>query len=374
MDRPVRAVPVARPSATSTLAALSSNSELGNTIDVQIEREFAPENVGNISEGSRSLFNSSQWIGVIQNTYGFTLDASTLRCQGHIQAAIPFMEIDDLRGRRILTLPFSDYCDPLVDSHQHWQRLVAPILDLGAPVRFRTLRSACPNTDPRFNLTGTSLWHSADLRRPEKQIWESLRDNARQNIRKAERSGVVVREGRTLEDVRIFYRMHSELRKEKYRMFAQPFSFFEHIHAAFAANDGLVVLLAEQDRVAIAGILFIVHGDTIYYKFNASADTALRPNDLLVWTGMRLGQRLGVAHLDFGVSDVDQPGLVRFKRKFATEERTVSYSSWLPPGHHDQRADEAGRLLSKLTDVLTSPDIDNRVTRSVGDVVYRYFC
>ena len=375
MSHSVGARPIPRPSATSTLTLPPSNFELSNTVEVQIEREFGRENVDRITEGHRSLFNSSQWIGVIQDTYDFKLHASTLRCQAHTQAAILFMEIDDLRGRRILTLPFSDYCDPLVDSTQHWQSLVNPILDLGAPVRFRTLRSESPKNDPRFNLTGSSLWHSADLRRSEEQIWASLRDNARQNIRKAERGGVVVREGRTLEDVRTFYRMHSNLRKEKYRMFAQPFSFFEHIHAAFSGDDKLVVLLAEYDGVAIAGILFIIHGETIYYKFNASADTALRPNDLLVWTGIKLGQRLGVARLDFGVSDIDQPGLVRFKRKFATEEQTVTYMSWLPPDNpRDQRGDEAGRLLSKLTDVLTAPNIDNRITQSVGDIVYRFFC
>jgi CelD/BcsL family acetyltransferase involved in cellulose biosynthesis len=341
---------------------------------VQIVCDFAPLNVMDIPEGSRSLFNSATWIGVIQDTYGFKLQASTLRRLGQVEAAILFVEVDDIRGRRILSLPFSDYCDPFVDSPETWHTLVSPILELGAPVRFRTLRSELPTSDQRFDVTGNSLWHGVDLNRPEDEIWATLRDNARQNIRKAERGSIVVREGRTLEDVITFYRMHSSLRKDKYRMFAQPFSFFEHIHTAFAAGGRLIVLLAEQDGIAIAGTLFIVHDNTLYYKFNASRDTALRPNDLLVWTGIKVAQRAGLSRLDFGVSDIDQPGLIRFKRKFATEERTVSYTSWLPPGHNDPRAKESGRLLSELTGILTSSEVDDRITRSVGDIVYRYFC
>jgi hypothetical protein len=112
----------------------------------------------------------------------------------------------------------------------------------------------------------------------------------------------------------------------------------------------------------------------MYYKFNASTETALRPNDLLVWTGMKIAQRAGLSRLDFGVSDTDQPGLIRFKRKFATEERAVSYTSWFPSGYQNAPGDEAGRLLGELTRILTSPDVDSDVTRSVGDIVYRYFC
>jgi CelD/BcsL family acetyltransferase involved in cellulose biosynthesis len=354
--------------------ASESSPHFNPPSQVRLQSNFDRRGVMKVAEGSKSLFSSASWIGVIEDTYGFKVKASTLVCDGQVRAAILFTEVDDIRGRRVISLPFSDYCDPLVNSSATWQALLTPVLDLGVPVRFRTLRSDLPACDPRLYRTGSSFWHGVDLSRPEEQIWTSLRDNARQNIRKAERSDVTIREGRTLEDVRTFYRMHSNLRKTKYRMFAQPFSFFENIHAAFSSDDRVLVLLAEQNGVAIAGILFLVHEGTLYYKFNASTETALRPNDLLIWTGMKIGQRFGLSRLDFGVSDTDQPGLVRFKRKFATEERTVAYMTWIPPDHHDRRAEEVGRLLGQLTNALTSSAVDSSVTRSVGDIVYRYFC
>jgi CelD/BcsL family acetyltransferase involved in cellulose biosynthesis len=163
------------------------------------------------------------------------------------------------------------------------------------------------------------------------------------------------------------------VRKTKYRLFAQPFGFFANLHSAFAGDDRIFVLLAEINGEPVAGILFLVHGDTLYYKFNASTEVGARPNDLLVWRGMLLGRELGLAALDFGVSDLDQPGLVRFKRKFATEERPVTELRWRGDGV-DHRAREAGALLGRLTKTLTAPEVPDAVSRAVGDEVYRLFC
>jgi ABC-type lipoprotein release transport system permease subunit len=49
-------------------------------------------------------------------------------------------------------------------------------------------------------------------------------------------------------------------------------------------------------------------GDTLYYRFNTSEGAALplRPNDLLLWEGIRMGAALGCRRLDLGRSDDDQ--------------------------------------------------------------------
>ena len=94
-----------------------------------------------------SLFSSPEWIQAIEATYGFELQASVLRRNGETSAAVLFGEVDDIRGRRVISLPFSDYVDPLVDDAASWQRLVAPLLERGAPLRLRVLRSSLPVAD-----------------------------------------------------------------------------------------------------------------------------------------------------------------------------------------------------------------------------------
>lgn len=321
-----------------------------------------------------SLFVSPGWISVIEETFGCTVQVSTATHMGAVIGALPFVEVEDLRGRRIVSLPFSDYADPLVSDPLDWQALVHPILARRAPLRIRCLRNPVALTDENFDVSEHLAWHAVDLKRSREELWASLDASARQNIRKAEAGGLKIRIGTAIDDLRLFYEMHCRVRKEKYRLFAQPFALFENMHAIFAPGDRLFVLFAEVHGQAVAGILFLVHQTGLYYKFNASRDLQLRPNDLLVWTGMLIGQGRGLTHLDFGVSDLDQPGLVRFKRKFATEERLIAE---LRSRTHDPltaREQQAGVFLGRLTQILTDQDVPDAITRAVGDEVYRFFC
>lgn len=321
-----------------------------------------------------SLFSSPPWIDALARTYDLRFSASARIEDGVVVAAIPFCHVKDVRGERVVCLPFSDYCDPLVDEMADWEDLVEPILALDLPVSLRCLCSSIPARDDRFERVGRAMWHGADLTRSEDELWGGLSASARQNVRKAERSGVVVREGKTFEDVRLFHQMHCRVRKLKYRLLAQPLVFFENLRDAFAASDGVIVLLAEFDDRPIAGIFLLAWQDTLYYKFNASLDLRFRPNDLLIWRSMLLGRHLNMKYVDFGISDIDQPGLVRYKRKFATEEREVQMLRWRPPQYSDQQGEQVTRVLHHVTQLLTDPSVPDEITRAAGEDLYRFFC
>jgi lipid II:glycine glycyltransferase (peptidoglycan interpeptide bridge formation enzyme) len=231
-----------------------------------------------------------------------------------------------------------------------------------------------PHFDRRFSQEVCALWHGVDLRRSEDELWNNLKDTARRNIRRAQRHGVTIREGKAMDDVQTFYRLHCHVRKSKYRLLAQPFSFFENIHASFEPDDRITVLLAELDGVAIAGILFLVHRDMLYYKFNASTEMEFRPNDLLAWSGILLGRSRGLSRLDFGLSDLAQPGLIAFKRKFATDEKNILQMRWSPIGHVNSHTQETDKVLSNLTQILTAPEVPDSVANGSSELLYRYFC
>lgn len=319
-----------------------------------------------------SLFSSSPWIETLARTYDFDISASTFTPRGSTDSAIFFSRVCDLRGDRIVCLPFSDYCDPLVEDNESWNELIEPLLAFSLPVMLRCLHNELPLNDTRFSTVRQAMWHGVDLTRSEKDLWLGFSGSARQNVRKAELNGVVVREGKDLEAVRMFYRMHAKLRKSKYHMLAQPFAFFENLHQLF--GEQLTVLLAEAKGVPVAGIFFLQWADTLYYKFNASVDSTLVPNDLLLWEGTRLGRRSGLARLDLGLSDLSQPGLIRYKRKYATEERKISMLRWQPPGYADARGEQIGQVLNRITQLLVDPGVPDETTAAAGDELYRYFC
>ena len=321
-----------------------------------------------------SLFSSPPWMEAVSRTYDLPVSASARSVLGQRQDAVLFTQVSDLRGERVVCGPFSDYCDPLTNDADIWRELIAPILALRLPVTLRCLRSDAPMQDDRFRPVGEAAWHGVDIARPEDEIWAGFAGPARQNIRKALRNGVQVREGRTLEDVRLFHAMHCHVRKTKYRMLAQPMDFFHQLHELFAAENRLTVLFAEAEGTPLAGILFLEWGNTLYYKFNASWQRDMCPNDLLVWEGIRMGRRHGLRRLDFGASDYDQPGLLRYKRKFATDEMKIHRLRWEPEGYSDPRAAQAGQMLGRMTQLLTDPAVPDAVTRAAGDEFYGFFC
>jgi hypothetical protein len=132
-------------------------------------------------------------------------------------------------------------------------------------------------------------------------------------------------------------------------------------------------LLAEFEGNPIAGVFFLEWGDTLYYKFNASLDSRLYPNDLLAWEGIRLGCRRGLALLDFGLSDLAQPGLIRYKRKYASQECDIAMLRWEPQDHANIGAEQANRTLSRITQLLTDPTVPDEITAAASDELYRFF-
>ena len=321
-----------------------------------------------------SLFSCPNWINAIANTYGFAINASVRTNGGRIEAAIPYCRISDIRGDRIISLPFSDYCDPFVSDSETWKQLIAPLLAEKVPISLRCLRSEVPAVDERFQRKVPALWHGVDLTISEEGLWAGLHSSARQNVRKARTSGVVVRNGFTIEDMRTFHRMHSKLRKSKYRLLAQPLTFFENVFHEFARTGGVNVLIAERDGEPIAGIVLLEWNGTLYYKFNASLDQRYCPNDLLAWHALQYGRQRGMVRLDFGLSDLEQPGLIRYKRKFATDEREISFLHWRPDGYANAKGEQASQILGQVTRWLTEAAVPDEITRAAGEKLYRYFC
>jgi CelD/BcsL family acetyltransferase involved in cellulose biosynthesis len=319
-----------------------------------------------------SLFSSPEWIEVLVRTYGFETFVSTT-VRENVRSAIFFSVIRDLRGDRIVCLPFSDYCDPLVDDSAVWSELVEPIRAMRLPITMRCLRNDLPTRDGPFHISKTAKWHGIDLTCTKAELWANLSGNARQNIQHAERSGVTVRIARTVDDVLTFHRMHAALRKKKYRLLAQPRRFFENLHEIFIRGNQSAVLFAEVDGSPLAGIFLLHWGDVAYYKFNASFDQRYRPNDLLTWHAMLYARQNGLRMLDFGLSDADQPGLLRYKRKFAKEEREIHFVEWVPENFHDPRTNSIQEVLRNLSRLFTEPSVPDEITLAAGEKFYHLF-
>ncbi len=325
-----------------------------------------------------SIFTSAKWLRVLQRTYDFSIRGTAIEdASGRLTGALAHVCVSDMRGKRLVSLPFSDYCDPLVADPSVWSQLVSALVQQRIPLTFRCLHNETVLGNPSFKQFKDAKWHSVDLTRSLDEIWNSVESSSQRAMRKAQKQGVQVRKAESKKDLRTFYELHAGVRNQKYRMLAQPYSFFDCIWDEFLEEGHGFLLLAEVDGQVVAGTMYLRHGQTIYYKFNASdlGQLQFRPNDLLVWEGIRRAkEEMDCSSFDFGLSDSDQDGLLRFKRKFATEEKTIRFMQHRST-RWETRTTEAewSHVLPALTELFTSKSVPAGVAEQASSLLYRVF-
>ncbi len=329
-----------------------------------------------LSRGGRgSLFTSPPWISAVCGAYGFTPEARIAAdSDGEPVGGFAWVPIRDVRGERLSSLPFSDRAEPLVADIATWESVARDALKQDVPLTVRTLQPTPVVEDARLSIVAEAAWHGTPLDAPLEDLRSRLSSHARRNIRTAERNRIEVRSDTGLDAVRQFHRLHVKLRKSKYRLLAPPVQFFERIWHEFHPTDGICTLLAYLDDELVAGAMFLEWNGVLYYKFGASRSEhlGLRPNDAIFWAGIRRGTERAMQWVDWGLSDLDQPGLVAYKRKWATQERrivTLRSAISTPP----LRA-EVDVMLSQLTELLTEESVPEDLTARAGALLYRYFC
>lgn len=320
-----------------------------------------------------SLFTSPPWIQAVCESYGFTPEARiALSDSGEPLDGFAWVPIDDIRGARASALPFSDRGDPLVSNAAAWPGLAADALSSGLPLTLRCLSDSAAVADPRLHTVGEAAWHATPTDCTESELLARISSASRRNIKAADRNGVTVSVSSELDAVHSFHRLHVWLRKNKYGLLAQPVEFFERIWQRFAPDDGVVTMLAELDGETVAGAVFLVWRDTLYYKFGASLAEYLpkRPNDAIYWAGLRLAVERGLRGVDWGLSDLDQPGLVSYKRKWGSVEGRIVT---LRGGPDPVPKTEVGAMLTELTRLFTDESVPDEITTRAGALLYRNF-
>lgn len=322
-----------------------------------------------------TLFHSPAWMKVLQDTYGVPVNGYVLMEGGKEVAGLPWCEMDDLLGLRRVTLAFSDYCDPLGGNANQTARLCEAMIREGNPWVLRARQGFLPELMLPADAVAMYKWQVIDLHADEQSLWDALHSMAKRGVRKAEREGVEVRHALGKEDLRAWFLLHLRTRKERHRLLAQPYTFFEHIWDAFIEKGQGFLLLALTKGRIIGGTLYLAWRDTCYYKFNASHPEylRLRPNNATFWYGLLEAKRRGYCSMDLGRSSADDEGLIVFKRNFGAKAMDLYALSMNTNGGPSPAALAARDTVRQLTVLLTRDSVPDEVTESAGEMLYRFF-
>ena len=281
-----------------------------------------------------SFFHSSAWARVLCRAYGH--QPFYLRFNGKLgdaHALVPLMEVrSPITGRRGIGLPFSDFCQPLIrdPAEPDLATLHVALANFARDRNWKylELRGAAPDSLGLTEKPPTFLGHQLDLRVGSETLLAGCSSSVRRALRKATRAQLSASIGHSESAMREFYRLHC-LTRRRHGLPPQPYRFFQIIHEELIRQRSGFIVLASRagSEQPIAAAIFLNFNGQAVYKFGASDEREweLRPNNLVMWEGIRHLAESGAAQLHFGRTSPGQDGLRRFKLSWGSREEAIRY-------------------------------------------------
>jgi hypothetical protein len=281
-----------------------------------------------LSHPDYSFFHSSSWAKVLFESYGYTPAYFKAFARGQLPALLPVMEINSkLTAKRGVSLPFSDYSNPLANGDIEIRILLDRTISYGKRCGWKSLElrignSLLPSTLPSLTYVG----HMLDLDGTEDQIASHFRGSTKRNIKKAIKEGVEVKITDSPDSLREFYRLNCQTRRE-HGLPPQPYDFFMKIHQHVLQKGLGFIVLATYNGTAIAGSIFFHFGRKAIFKYGASDRNylPLRANNLVMWEAIRHYAQKGYQSLCFGRTEMENQGLLQFKSSWGAAEYPIQY-------------------------------------------------
>ncbi|NIP40180.1 MAG: GNAT family N-acetyltransferase [Candidatus Aenigmarchaeota archaeon] len=275
-----------------------------------------------------TVFHTSNWAKVLAESYSYRPRYFCSFNGQELTGAIPVMEVNSfLTGKRGVSLPFSDFCEPLVSEGVCYHELFEKAVEYGKSVGWKYLElrggEKYRGTDEVF---GDYATHSLELYRDNERQFQGFRNSTRRNVRKALKEGVKTEISSSQEAVKGFYRLNCMTRRE-HGLPPQPFSFFEKVYEHIISRGLGIILLAAIGSKTISGAVYFHFGNNVLYKYGASnrAYQHVRANNLVMGEAIRWYGKRGFNAFDFGRTDLWNEGLLQFKAGWGVAEGIQKY-------------------------------------------------
>ena len=276
-------------------------------------------------------YHRPAWLDVIAAAFGHDTRYLTAYAGNRVVGVLPLVFFRSrIFGRFAVSVPFVNYGGVLADDAGVEQSLLDRAIAEtraagGSHLELRHGRQHFPSLAAKR--------HKVSMTRPllpnvEGQ-WQALDKKIRNQVRKAEKSGLEPRVG-GVELLPMFYEVFARNMRDLGTPVYSP-EFFRQVLTVFASESRLVVVLLAGRPIAAS----LVHwyGRTIEVPWASSIRefNPLCANVLLYWHMLRLGIEAGMSTFDFGRSTPGE-STYQFKKQWGAEPRELVWEYWMRQG------------------------------------------
>lgn len=322
-----------------------------------------------------SIFHTRGWLEALQKTYGYQPVVYTTTDRGPLTNGVLFCRVASwLTGERLVSLPFSDHCQPLASGqdlnaicrHLHEQRKQKRM-------RYVEIRPLAWDSEGRwregFFESGITSFQKIDLRPELNALYKQFHDSCvRRKIKRAEREGLVYQSGRS--DVLLeAFRKLLLLTRRRHKLPPQPAAWFRNL--AKCLGDQMEIHVVYKGEVPAASILTLRHKNQVTYKYGCS-DAELNNmggTPLLFWKVIQQAKASGADEFDLGRSDYSDPGLIAFKEHLGATTTNLCYyrNPEIAAKPEKSRGDDGDSWARNA--FARMPDF---VLQATGEILYRH--
>jgi Acetyltransferase (GNAT) domain len=322
------------------------------------------------------VFHTVAWIETLHRTYGYQPIAFTTSPPGvTLQDGLVVCKASSwIAGRRLISLPFSDHCEPLLKKPSDilvFQSALEQALqrdNLG----YVEVRSSQPLAAP------TNLWHPSqsyclhqvDLQPSLAELFRNCQKSSTQRkILRAEREGLTCQTGRSESLLSTFWDLLLATRR-RHRIPPQPKRWFRNL---LDCCSDAQIRVAWKGELPVASILTLRHKDVLVYKYGCSDArfNNLGGTQLLFWKSIQEGKGEGLRFFDLGRSDWDNTGLLQFKDRWGSTRSSVVYSQFNASPPAESLRFIGMEWMTRLGKRVV-PYLPSCLLRLAGSVLYRH--
>lgn len=320
-----------------------------------------------------TLFHSKEWLTALRRTYGYRASVLTTASPGaDLANGLVFCRVQSwLTGRRLVSVPFSDHCTPLIDGGRNFSCLLSHLQSEVAEAKEKYLEiraiTGAASRAAGLTVSKTFCLHRLDLRPSLNDLFQGLHANCvRRKIARAQRERVTYEDGTSEELLRKYYQM-AVLTRRRHQIPPQPVSWFRNLLSCFGERAKIRVAFHEGQPAA--GVLTIRYKNNLTYKYGCSNPMFHRfgPMQLLLWRSIQEAKEDGLVEFDMGRTDWRNAGLLTFKDRWGAARSTLQYFRDPVPNSHPATADIPMRIAKRIS--AWAPD---SFWCAAGNLLYRH--
>jgi CelD/BcsL family acetyltransferase involved in cellulose biosynthesis len=325
-----------------------------------------------------SLFHTAAWLDTLYKTYGYEPIVYTNSPPGQeLRDGIVLCRIDSwLTGRRLVSLPFSDYCEPLVADHASAETLLGAVREYSRVhgLQYAEIRplAGVNGQGKYFAVVDEYYLHRLDLSPGLDELFHSFhKSSVQRKIKRADREGLVYREGQSDLLLRDFYRLFL-LTRRRHQVPPQPLTWYRNLIKSFGENLKIRVVYSAEKPVA--SIMTIRDQNILNYKYGCSdpAYHNLGTMQFLFWKAIQDAKESGLQVFDFGRSEIANNGLVAFKDHWGTTRTKLVYLKYSHLNSSQQWMDTDRTSWSMKFARRICPHMPPQLLSAAGRIGYRH--